>query len=221
MIDCDFIPTDYHQARLQHRAIKMRGALVSALIVIMVLWIVANRHQVSQASAMLSDVVAQQQQLAVHLAKKDAMEAEKQRLRDHQRLMDQFERPASLVVVLGDISRRLPETVILTRVSFQSATLRRYAPATPDKVTTPDAAAATAAANPEKNSDAAATVTQIAMSAFANEVSEAIRCAAALERSPLVAHVQMELKGESVWSGRKGQQFEMTCELMDQSGIDP
>lgn len=217
MIDCDFIPADYHQARLQQRAVKLRGTLISALVVIMVLWIVANRREVSQASAMMNDVVAQQQQLAVHLAKKDAMEAEKNRLRNHQRLMDEFDRQASLVVVLGDISRRLPETVVLTKVSFQSATLRRYALPLPDK---PLAPAAAAAANPEKESDAAATVTQISMSAFANEVSEAIRCAAALERSPLVAHVQMELKGETVWSGRKGHQFELICELMDQSESD-
>ncbi|HKQ50606.1 MAG TPA: hypothetical protein VJZ71_21225 [Phycisphaerae bacterium] len=218
MIDCDFIPSDYHQARRQQRAVKLRGTLISLLVVIMVLWITANRHEVSQASAMLNDVIAQQQQLAVHLAKKDAMEAEKNRLRDRQRLMEQFERHASLVVVLGDISRRLPETVVLTHVSFQSASLRRYAPASPDKATAPPGVEATATAAKEPAEPAV--VTRIIMSAFANEVSEAIRCAAALERSPLVAHVQMELKGETVWSGRKGHQFELDCELMDQSGSD-
>ena len=71
-----------------------------------------------------------------------------------------------------------------------------------------------------KDSAEAPTVTRIVMSAFANEVSEAIRCAAILERSPLVAHVQMELKGEAVWSGRKGHRFELDCELMDQTGSD-
>jgi cell division protein FtsB len=220
MIDCDFIPADYHQARSQQRAIRMRSTLISVLVIIMVLWVVANRHEVSQASAMLSDIEAQQQQLSVHLAKKDAMEAEKNRLRDHQRLMDEFDQRTSLVVVLGDISRRLPETVILTRVSFRSVSLRRYAPSPKEK---PAAAATaeTAATTPEKQDKMVSTVTVIIMTAFANEVSEAIRCAAVLERSPLVAHVQMELKGEAVWSGRKGHQFELACELMDQSGTHP
>jgi hypothetical protein len=126
----------------------------------------------------------------------------------------------SLVVVLGDISRRLPETVILTKVNFWSATLRRYAPSSIQKPAVP-AIAETAATTPEKQDDRVSTVTLITMTAFANEVSEAIRCAAVLERSPLVAHVQMELKGEAVWSGRKGHQFELACELMDQSGTHP
>jgi len=222
MIDCDFIPDDYHRGRSQRRAVKLRGTLVSAMVVIMVLWVVANRHQISSANAMLTDVAAQREQFDQHLAKREAMETEQSRLRDHQRLLEEFEGPASLVVVICDISRRLPETVVLTNVTYRSASLNRYGKVTSPE--TPPAKAPATIGSPAAKTDADGappTTTEIRMTAFASEVPEAIRCAAELERSPLVARVQMELKGDAVWAGRRGQQFELICELLEQTGVRP
>jgi hypothetical protein len=225
MIDCDFIPDDYHQARLHRRAIKLRVTLVSAMIVIMTLWIVANQHQLSGAEAMLTEIGDQREQINQHLAKRDAMEVEMNRLRDHQRLLDQFESHASLVVLLCDVSRRLPETVILTKISFRCPSLNRFGKVTSSDKSAPPAQGAvrSSVAKPEKSDevDAMPNVAEIKMTAFANEVSEAIKCAAELERSPLVARVQMELRGESIWAGRRGQQFDLTCDLREESGVRP
>ncbi len=225
MIDCDFLPDSFHQTQSSRRAIKLRGTLISALIVIMVIWVAANQHQLSSANAMLMDVTAQREQIAQHLTKRDQMESEKNHLRDRQRLLEQFDSHASLVVVLSDLSRRLPETVVLTKVTYRSESLHRFAFDVPTEVPRnkpPDVIGSTPAkvetpAVPE----APPSTTEIRMSAFASEVPEAIRCAAALERSPLVARVQMELKGEATWGGRRGQEVELNCVLLEQTGIRP
>lgn len=225
MIDCDFLPDSFHQTQSSRRAIKLRGTLISALIAIMVIWVTANQHQLSSANAMLTEVTSQREQIAQHLNKRDLMEEEKKHLRDRQRLLEQFESRASLVVVLCDLSRRLPETVVLTKVAYRAESLHRFAldvPAeSPQKkppvvIGSPPAKVQTPAVP-----DAPPGATEIRMSAFASEVPEAIKCAAALERSPLVARVQMELKGETTWGGRRGQEVELTCVLLEQTGIHP
>lgn len=222
MIDCDFIPADYHQARSLHRAVKLRGMLISAMTALMVLWVVANKHQVSSANAMLTEVISQHDQIGDHLAKKEAMEAEANRLRDHQRLLTQFESHASLVVVMSDISRRLPDAVVITQVQYRCPSLHQYAQEpTTDKPVQPVTASAVSGAVPPALPQPPPASTELKMTGFASEISEAIKSAAALERSPLMARVQMELKGRAVWAGRQGQSFELTCELLNQSGVKP
>jgi hypothetical protein len=50
---------------------------------------------------------------------------------------------------------------------------------------------------------------------IASEASEVIKFAAALETSPLFSRVSMQVKGPTDWAGRRAEQFEMTCDLVE------
>ncbi len=127
MQDCDFIPADYHRARALGRDIKVRVACVSLMIIIMILWVVTHEHQLAQVNAMVDDVARQHEQIAIHLTKKTSMETEQAKLRAHGRLIRVLEDHSSLVVVFSDVSRRMPDSIVLTEVSANCPSLARYA----------------------------------------------------------------------------------------------
>jgi Tfp pilus assembly protein PilN len=225
--DCDFIPADYHAARTVRGAIKLRAGCVGTLIAIMGLWMVAHHHRVESAKAMLPEITRQQEQLAIHLAKKAAMEAERADLRDHQRLVKELKDQASLVLVFSDISRRMPETVVLTEVLADCPSLARFGieidpprpeepPPTGGKRPVPPSEPL--APKPKENPAANARLT---IKGIAVDNPDVVRFAAALETSPLFDRIQMEVKGPTVWSGRRAQLFELTCELVEQQGDAP
>jgi Tfp pilus assembly protein PilN len=222
--DCDFIPASYHAAMKIRGALKLRAGCVGALLSIMALWMVAHHHRVENAKAMVPEITKQEEQIAIHLAKKAAMESEKADLRDHQRLLAQLEEQTSLALVFSDISRRMPDTIVLTEVSADCQSLARFgseieppkpaepaAPGAKPPVLPPDANAA----KMKENQPVSGRVT---ITGIAVDNPDVVRFAAALESSPLFDRIQMEVKGPTVWAGRRAQLFELTCELLDQQG---
>lgn len=243
MHDCDFIPTQYREAWALRKAVKLRASCVGLLIAIMGVWIVANHHRLSNAQAMVAEVERQEQQVRIHLAKKQQLEAERAALESRQRLMEQLEAGIDLVVVFSDISARMPDTVVLTAMTANCPALARYAAAeeavptpqgaSPSAVTaTPprtslQAARQSSAAQPSgpapqsKPPDEAADVDRIMLSGVARELPDLFAFARALEGSRLFNRVQMEMREPMVWAGRKVQPFEIRCDLARQAGGRP
>lgn len=223
MIDLDFIPPQYHATRSIKGAIRLRASLIVTMLVFMVLWSFANEKRVSSAKAMVSDVLITEQQVNAHAAKKAEMEAEYARLQDGQSLLKLLESKASPVVVLSDVSRRITESVFLTEVKMMTPSASRYArdedrpAATTTQAPTPQTTPPAEPASSAKSAEPVPRVPQIIISGLAVETPDVIQFSALLEDSPLIARVQMELKGSVVWAGRRGQGFKMTCDLHPQT----
>ena len=77
MQDCDFIPARYHEAKALRRAVKVRATFIGIMIAIMALWGVAHQHHLAEVQALIADVDRQQEQVTLHIAKKQSMEAER------------------------------------------------------------------------------------------------------------------------------------------------
>ncbi|HVP11666.1 MAG TPA: PilN domain-containing protein [Phycisphaerae bacterium] len=222
--DCDFIPADYHAARTVRGAIKLRAGCVGTLIAIMVVWVVAHHHRVATAKAMLPDITRQQEQITIHLAKKAAMQAEQADLRDHQSLRELLEDQPSLVLVLSDLSRRMPDTVVLTEVSVDCPSLAQFATEIdPPKAQEPQPPGdrpppSPSAPNTPKTKENPPPKARVTLKGIAVDNPDVVRFAAALETSPLFDRVQMEVRGSIVWAGRRAQLFELSCGLLEQQG---
>jgi Tfp pilus assembly protein PilN len=214
VIDLDFIPEQYHETRSLKGAVRLRASLISAMIVFMVLWVVANQKRISAAQAMTVQVKSQETQVDTHLSKKAEMEQERARLEDGLTLLAILESKASPVVVLSDVSRRISDTVFLTDLVLTTPSAGRYAKtekareSTKAQDTTQPPPAETV--EPESQPLSAP---QLVISGLATETPDVIQFSALLEESPLVSRVQMELKGIVVWGGRRGQGFKLTCDL--------
>ena len=231
MHDCDFIPGHYREKQALRRALRLRAFCIGLLIVIMLVWVAVHHHRLASAKAMSLEVARQQQQVTIHLAKKQQMEVERGKLQDRQRLIGQLAEGADLVVVFADISRRMPQSIVLTELSSQCSTLGRFAAKVPEG-SSPEAESppvpgppparpvpgrrpgaepppAPPAPPPAEESD----VDRVVMAGMAREMPEIIEFAAALENSPLFDRVQMEMKGPATWAGHSGQKFEIRCDL--------
>jgi hypothetical protein len=217
MKDCDFIPADYHQARTLHRAVRTRAAMIATLLCLMGIWVVAHQREVASAQAMLADVAAQRNQVDIHLALREQMEKQRQGLLDQRRLLDHLAGETRLVAVLSDISRRLPETVVLTDLNAQLPGMEVFArlPAAPG-TPPPAATAGPAPVAAQAPTPATPRPARLTLGGVAAAAPEVIRLAAGLEDSPLIDRVQMQSQQTSRWAGRVVEKFVLTCDLAEQ-----
>jgi len=222
--DCDFIPAEYHATRAMRAAVRLRIGCVSALMAIMVVWVAAHQHRISTVKAMMPEIARQQEQLALDSAKKAAMEVERERLKDRRELLAQLEAEVSFVPVFSEISRRMPDTIVLIELSAACPSVARFAveeqsPGRPAEPAATGAKSAPAAPSPTPaDQDFTAT---LSMKGIAVDDADVARFAAALEDSPLFGRIQPEAKGPTVWGGRRAQLFELTCELVRQEVVKP
>lgn len=224
MVDCDFIPANYRDAQSLRGAIKLRGSLIGTMLVFMVIWVVAHQRQLQQANAMLANVTSESEQVAAHLEKKYAMQREREQLEQQQLLIHELGNRASAVVVLADVTRRMPDSVLLIGLKLNSPRFgdQTVASQTAEKADAPTAQTAIPPATPTPGAAKAPEIafeseeTTLVMTGLAIQTTDIIRFAAELERSPLMERVQMNLKGVAEWGGRVGQQFELVCQLRAQ-----
>lgn len=213
MRDCDFIPANRHESRSLKRAIHRRSALVVGLGVMMGIWTAAHQREVSTAEAMITDVRRQDEQLQIHAAKKASMEVEQAHLEEHEARVEQVSSPTQLGVILADLSRRLPETAVLTQMSVRAPSLSRFV-ANPSAAPVPDLRAPAGAAAPPAT--VAISTAQLTLAGIARTAADVINFAAALETSRLFDRVQIVSQGTTKWAGRRAERFELTCNLVEQ-----
>jgi len=186
----------------------------------MIVWIVAHQHELSAAQAMINDIARQDEQLQVHAARKATMEEERARLEEHDKLVEQLSCRTHLAVVLGDLSRRLPETTMLTTLNIASPGLMRFASSHDAPQLARDGTASIA---PPRTAPAIvvpvsleAARPQLTLAGIARSAQDVIRFAALLESSPLFDRVQIQSQGAAEWAGRRVEKFEITCDLLEQ-----
>lgn len=226
MIEFDFIPPDYHAARSRSSAVRVRASLIGVMLMGMSLWVVSNRHELSEANALLAITSQQRQELNQQWAHYEAMEAQRAALIERQERLDLLESRASLVLVLADISRRMPATVFLTELRVTCPSVAAYVKRKRSPILEegePPTETSTGAAPVRYEPDPIVTdeVARVVLIGVATDTAEAIAFVKQLEESPLIADVQLKQGGPTQAAGRRGQGFEVTAEISNQTQVRP
>jgi len=194
--------------------------MVGTLIAMMFVWVAAHRHEIASAQAMLTDVARQDEQIRIHAEKKAVLEAERAHLLERERLVEELSSPTQLAFIFSDMSKRVPDTVVLTKLQVYSPGLTRYAALSDPAVTALPSGAAAPARKIEESRPMSAVQTspQLQIVGIARSPRDVIAFAAALETSPLFDRVQILTQKPAAWSGRQAEMFEITCDLLEQQG---
>jgi Tfp pilus assembly protein PilN len=220
MRDCDFIPASHRQECRLRRAIRRRAALLLGLVAVILIWGAAHQRELSSARAMTLDLTLQQEQLTVHVARKAALEEEWAALASREKLIRQLSNAIQVSVVLSDISRRQPDTVVLTNLELASPSLSRYQ----QKNEMILEGSESSPKHPEAVRQSILTPAESArlmLRGLAKSPRDVIRFAALLEGSPLMSQVVIQSQEPSLWAGRHAEAFVIYCELLEQEKHRP
>lgn len=237
MIDFDFIPPDFHSERGRRGAVRLRASLVGVMIAGMSVWAVANQHELSQAGAMLETASQQKQDLELLSARHESMEQEHAELSERVERLRMLKSRASLVLVLADLSRRMPDGVFCTEVRVTCPSVAAFArreidplpvenstrreTAVPESAASAASAAAAAGLPRQYDVDPIVSddVTRIVLTGMATDTAQAIAFVRNLEQSPLIDEVQLKQRGQATVAGRRGQTFEVTADIANQAQV--
>lgn len=224
MRECDFLPANYRERVSERRTLRRRACFVVVMIALMGVWLGLNRREIATANELLDGLNDQREQIGFSREHKDILVAEKTRLEARQHVVEMLQEHVSLVVLLADLSARMPPSVALISLNLAAPPIgpaTEAAPAQPDasrstaveKIIAPPSPAAAPAPAGSRSSRLRMTLRGLAKSA-----PDVMTFAAALEQSKLVDRVQMQLKGSTDWGGRQTQLFELSYEILPQHG---
>lgn len=191
------------------------------MFAVMVLWIAAHQRQLSVAEAMLTEVSSQKSQLAQIAQMKAELAAEQARLMAHEQLIEQLSDRADLVIVSSELTRCMPESVVLTEVKLNASFMEPYL-LKGQKATSSNSISVEASSTPASGMPAEPIrPTKLRMAGIAPTSSDVIQFAATLEKSQLFDKVYTEKVESTIWSDRKADYFEMSCELIPHERTEP
>jgi len=224
----DFIPIEHHEAGRRRRMIRLRSGGIGALVVVMCLWFGVNRQMIASARAIMPEIETLQKQIDIHRSRTEKLMADRATLDARRAFLEQLHQQISLVPVLADISDRMPESVLLTRMSFNPGLLgdegdesrsleaqldpRAAKPDVPKTETPKPAHSANSAESSTTISGPAITIRGVART-----VPDILEFAESLERSKLLNRVEMRIAEPGIWAGKEVQKFEVTCALTPQA----
>lgn len=220
----DFIPMEHHEAGRRRRMVRLRCAGIGALVVVMGLWVGVNRQMIASARAIMPEIELIQRQIDIHRDRVAELTAKRTVLDARRKFLDQLQQRISLVPILADISERMPEAVLLTRLSFNPELLatdeddaRKSGAATDAIGTVRDATSS--GGDPRLDSDPrpAGSGPFVTIRGVARTVPDILSFAEALERSKLLNRVEMQIAEPGTWAGKRVQQFVVTCGLLPQA----
>jgi len=227
----DFIPAAYHEAVHRRHMLRMRWAGIAVLVAFMGIWFVINRGQISSAQAMMADIAAQQQQLNLHLQRKQGHLQRLALLDARSKFLAHLEQRTAITPIMADIGQRMPSSILLTALYSNESMLddasppvEPIKPPAADKivVTTPKSPGGpTPTAPPKPVVDSQLSLKTLTIEGVARETADILAFNAQLEKSPLLDKVQMSLLGEGEWGGRIVRRFRLTCDLVTQVRSNP
>lgn len=224
MTRIDFIPFEHHEAGRRRRMIRMRCAGIAALVVVMGIWIGVNRTMIASARAIMPEINLLQKQIEIHRGRVEELSANRAMLDARRAFLDQLQQRINLVPILADISERMPESVLLTRFSFNPDLIganedeqRARRSHTDSKPL--DSKSAEASGGQQNSTDlrAASGGSFVTIHGVARTVPDVLSFAEALERSKLLNRVEMQIGEPGTWAGKRVQQFVATCALVPQT----
>lgn len=218
MNECDFIPARYHEERSLRRSIRMRASGIGVMLFIMVLWGVVHQRRLAGAEAMLQEVSQQRHQVELNAAKKGMMDSQLTTLRNRRRLIENLADRVHMVPVFSDLSRRQPESVVLTSLTIHCSSIAAFdGEEMKDQRTSKIAKTGpNRDQKTEKGLVSSPSKSTLILSGIAVSLPKITQFAATLEESPLFDGVSLSVKDPTVWAGHRAESFEMRCELIPQ-----
>lgn len=222
MKDCDFIPSEYHERRRLRAAMKLRASCIGAMFILMLLWLVSHQHRLASAEAMLQEVDQQRQQVQIHAQKQEALKHRWDQLHDQRRLIDTLSQRTKLVLVFADLSRRLPDRILLTKLDLDCSRLSRFVITEPrDDEDVSGAHPINSVTEFDPSEEFRDLTPRIKMTGLARSQIDVISFASALESSPLFEQIEMTNRKIANWGGRRAELFDLTCTLVPHKRKDP
>ena len=217
-VDCDFIPSRYHDARRIRRMLQRRVVGVIVLLAVMAVWFYTNQSRIARADAMMDDAEAQQLQVANVAAYKLQLLQQRSGLNDLQKMLNTLTGDRDLVLIISELSRRVPETIVLTKCDVTVPSIYRFGietdPKDADK-TVPIANKTLLQSAGLFGDESAATMVLEGIGAGDSAI---IDFAADLDRSPLFFKVKFDVLEDVVFEQRPGKTFSLTCRLTRHRG---
>ena len=168
----------------------------------------------------MSEIHGQKSQIESVAARKLEMEQARTVLENLRNLLDELSGRRSLMPVFGDLSRRMPESIVLTSCQLYEPIFSDYSVIDLDSGMDPDSPAALANTLASAARDTAQDVVPehrgLKLVGVASTIPDIINLAAELDRSPLFFQVDMEIKEPTVYLGQPARRFEVRCRLMPQ-----
>jgi hypothetical protein len=225
MRDCNFLPERYREEQFLRLAVRRRVGCIFLLIAAMGLWWLVHHGRMASAKGMMELTIQQKEQLDILLQGKGAMEAEQEDLALRRDLLAALSAGPCAVSLFDEISGRMPPSVLLTRFALSSdghLPAQTYHPRPSDEkgstLTGTDGARSVEtplSAVPGGAQREPVSGPVMVLTGLAANTAEIIQFAASLENSPAIVRVHLRVTGPMVWSGRKAEQFHITCELAD------
>lgn len=218
--DCDFIPAVYHEQRNVRRLLRKHVSGVVVLFAICLIWFGSHRHRIKSAEAFMADIELQKAELDVVAARKSEMERARAVLKNLQDLMDELAGSRSLVTVFGELSRRIPDSIVLTGCHLYEPSLSEYSVNVENNGSTvagigfspkrPGIAFQSASPEVVEVDSMRRGLTLVGV---ARSVPDIIDFAASLDKSPAFYEVDMDVREATLYAGRPAHRFRMTCQI--------
>ena len=217
-MDIDFIPIQIHQARRRRGALRVRTLGVGLVVLLMVGWVGVHQQGLAALENVKRNLDGQLEQVRIHQAQQNHMNDKRNRLDERRRLVEGLGEGVSLVVILAEVSRRTPDHIVLTELKVDGASIARYAEPTEIRTPRPGQTPVKARA-PDSPFRAEGDRPQLSLAGVAPSAPDVLRFVAALESSPLMDKVQLTPHGPATWHDRRIERFELSCELVPQTGV--
>ncbi|MCB9858093.1 MAG: hypothetical protein H6818_20605 [Phycisphaerales bacterium] len=218
--DCDFIPAEYHEQRQVRGVVRQRVFGIVGMIGIMVVWLGAHYFRVSSAEAMMVEIAEQKAQVESVAARKAEMEQAKTVLSNIRELMQTLAGGRSLVTVFGELSHRVPDSIVLTGCQLYEPSLSDFATEVVGGSAVGLMVGRRGAERDLRRGASAPEVVDVesmrrglTLYGVARSIPDIIDFAAALDKSPAFFEVDMDVREPTMFAGRPARRFRMTCRI--------
>ncbi len=218
--DCDFIPAVYHEQRQVRRLLRKHVAGVVVVFAISLIWFGSHQHRIKSAEAVIADIALQKAELDVVAARKSEMERARAVLKNLQDLMGELAGSRSLVTVFGELSRRIPDSIVLTGCHLYEPSLSEYSVDVENNGSTDTGIGFSRARSGSGLQSASPEVVEVdsmrrglTLIGVARSVPDIIDFAASLDKSPAFYEVDMDVREATLYAGLPAHRFRMTCQI--------
>jgi Tfp pilus assembly protein PilN len=218
--DCDFIPAEYHEQRRVQGLVRKHVASVLVVFAIWMVWVGAHRHRIQTAEAIMADISAQKSEFDVVAARKSEMERARGILKNLQDLMRELAGSRSLVTVFGELSRRIPDSIVLTECHLFEPSLSEYSVDAEGNGSMDVKGGFSQGRLVRQNRETSPEVVEVdvmrrglTLVGVARTIPDVIDFAAALDKSQAFYEVDMDVRETTMYAGLPAHRFRMTCRI--------
>lgn len=200
--------------------VQRRAIGVVVLVAVMTVWFYTNQSRIARADAMMEEAEAQQQQVANVAAYKLQLLKQQSGLSDLQEMLSTLSGDRDLVLIVAELSRRVPVSIVLTKCDVTIPSIYQYGietdPNNADK-TVPLKNKVILQSSGIFGDESTATMELEGIGASDAAIIEFV---ADLDRSPLFFKVDFRVLEDVVFEGRPGKTFSLTCRLTRHRGSE-